>query len=241
MRSLKNLLVGVLLVLQTFSVSAQDSLSSKPPKVKAYLLPTALIISGVALNGSTFEKDFKNDIRNSVGQNYYLAVDDYAQYAPIVMMGIANVSHVNARNHWFDQAKYLAISNVLVSAITHGLKRAIDKERPNGERYAFPSGHTSFAFTNAMVLYKEYQDTSPFLAYSGFAFAGTTGAFRIINNKHWLSDVLAGAGIAILITELVYHFEPLKEFNPFKGQDKLSVLPNLGPGKSLGLSLSIHL
>ena len=93
--------------------------------------------------------------------------------------------------------------------------------------YSFPSGHTTQAFTNAAVLYNEFKDTSPVLAYSGFAFAATTGTFRMINNKHFLSDVLAGAGIGILVTQLVYHFEPFKKFNPFKNSENISFYPQI--------------
>ena len=81
---------------------------------------------------------------------------------------------------------------------------------------AFPSGHSTIAFTNAAVLQNEFQETSTVYAYSGYAFAATTGVFRMLNNKHYVSDVLVGAGIGILVTQLVYHFEPLKNFNPFK-------------------------
>ncbi len=83
------------------------------------------------------------------------------------------------------------------------------------------------AFTYATVLYNEFKDTSSVLAYSGYAFATTTGAFRMINNRHWLADVLAGAGIGIIVTELVYHFEPFKKFNPFKNSKNVSFYPQI--------------
>lgn len=219
----------------------EDSLTNQNGKGYQYLLPVGLIISGVAINNSSLEKKLKHSIRNKLGEDYYFGIDDYTQYAPIATLAIANLAGIEAKNHWFDQAKYLVISNVVVSAITHGLKRTINKTRPNGEAYAFPSGHTSFAFTNAMVLYKEYQLTNGVIAYSGFAFAGTTAAFRIINNKHWLSDVLAGAGIAIFVTELVYQLEPFKNFNPFLHQNTFSLLPQFGPNQQYGLSLNIKL
>jgi len=47
----------------------------------------------------------------------------------------------------------------------------------------------------------------------------------MLNNKHYVSDVLVGAGIGILVTQLVYHFEPLKNFNPFKKSKGISFFP----------------
>lgn len=189
------------------------------------LLPTTLIAIGLAANHSQFEKQLKIDLRNKVGNNFELKIDDYMQFVPIVEMYGAAILGVKAKNHWFDQTKYLLISNLISSTITHGIKRLTLKIRPNGSPYSFPSGHTTFAFTNASVLYNEFRENSPILAYSGFAFATTTGVFRMINNKHWFSDVMVGAGIGILVTELVYHFEPLKHFNPFKKSKNISFIP----------------
>lgn len=192
---------------------------------KRSIVPVSLIGLGVFVNKSRFERQLQTDLRNKVGDNYNLPIDDYLQFVPVAEMYIADIYGLKAKNHWFNQTKYLFISNLISSAITHGLKRVAKKKRPNGSPNSFPSGHTTFAFTNAAVLYNEFEDSSPILAYSGYAFATITGAFRMINNKHWLSDVLVGAGVGILATELVYYFEPLKNFNPFKKVKGMSVVP----------------
>ncbi len=119
--------------------------------------------------------------------------------------------------------------------ITFGLKRITDEERPNGEDYSFPSGHTSNAFVMATVLHHEFIDTSPWLAYSGYAFATTTGVLRVLNNKHWVSDVLVGAGIGILVTDLVYRFEPLKNWNPFKTKNTHVIISPTYSNEQFGL------
>jgi PAP2 superfamily. len=43
----------------------------------------------------------------------------------------------------------------------------------------------------------------------GFLVAGTVGALRIYNDKHWLHDVIAGAGFGITSTEFTYWVYPL--------------------------------
>jgi len=195
--------------------------------IKRSIIPVSLISFGVLANKSDFEKQLQKDLRNRVGNDYESPIDDYLQYAPIAEMYIADALGFKAKNHWFDQTKYLLISNLISSTITHSLKRITQKERPNGSPHSFPSGHTTFAFTNATVLFNEFQETAPVLAYSGYVFATTTGAFRMINNKHWLSDVMVGAGIGILVTELVYHFEPFKNFNPFIKTKNITLLPQM--------------
>ena len=43
--------------------------------------------------------------------------------------------------------------------------------------------------------------------------ATATGVIRMLNNKHWMSDVLVGAGIGIFFTELTYYiYPPIKNF-----------------------------
>ena len=39
---------------------------------------------------------------------------------------------------------------------------------------------------------------SPWYAVGGYAVATFTGVMRVLNNRHWISDVLSGAGIGIL-------------------------------------------
>lgn len=196
------------------------------------ILPASIIIGGALMSNSFFEKNLQKDIRNFTGHNYNFPIDDYTRYAPIVELYAADLLGVKAKNHWFDQTKNLAMSIFITDFITFKLKKATGKERPGSTTthpsfQSFPSGHTSFAFANASVLYQEFKDSSPILAYSGFAFAVTTGTFRMFNNAHYLSDVLVGAGIAILVTELIYHFEPIK-WNPFKQKENITFVPKIG-------------
>lgn len=202
--------------------------ASSPAKhslIKKVALPATFILSGVIINKSVFEREFNRDLRNQVGNDFHSSIDDYLQYVPIAEMYIADGIGIEAKNHWFDQTKNLVISNVVTGIIVHSIKRGMNKTRPNNSPYSFPSGHTATAFTGATVLYQEFKTSSPVLAYSGFGFAAATGSFRMINNVHWLSDVLAGAGISIMVTNLVYHIEPLKNFNPFKESKDISMFP----------------
>ncbi|MCK5907239.1 MAG: phosphatase PAP2 family protein [Flavobacteriales bacterium] len=230
---LKISLILALVFSSLFSVQAQTSDSLKTRKLLINsIAPIAFITSGLIINNSEFEKQFQNDIRNSVGNDFHSSIDDYTQYIPIAELYIADMMGVKSRNHWFDQTKYLFISNFISALITHGLKSSVYKTRPDGSgNNSFPSGHTSFAFTNATVLFYEFQDSSPLLAYSGYAFSTTTATFRVLNNRHWVSDVLVGAGIGMLVTSLVYYFEPLKSFNPFLNSDKFTLVPVMDRGK----------
>lgn len=245
-----NTFIALLLLTQSSYALAQsaaklDSIAVHKSFFRQNIAPITLVGLGVLANNSQLEQDFQTNLRNRVGNDFEFKIDDYLQFAPIGMMYIADLCGVQAKNHWFDQSKYAFMSEVLTVGVVYGLKQATNKTRPNGASHAFPSGHTAFAFTNAAVLFNEFQDSAPLLAYSGYVLAGTTGAFRMINNKHWLSDVLTGAGIGILATELIYHFEPLKNFNPFKKSNGkpngITLLPKIQAGGNYGFYFAYQL
>jgi len=73
--------------------------------------------------------------------------------------------------------------------VTHGLKMLINKERPNGGDYSFPSGHTSAAFTGAAFIEKRYGYKVGVPAYLLASFVGWS---RVNANKHDYWDVLGG-------------------------------------------------
>jgi len=78
--------------------------------------------------------------------------------------------------------------------ITYAVKRIINKPRPNGGNYGFPSGHTSAAFTGAAVLQKRFGWDVGLPAY---ILAGYVGWTRVNALKHDYWDVLAGATLGI--------------------------------------------
>jgi len=57
-------------------------------------------------------------------------------------------------------------------------------------------------------LWQEYKDVNIWYGISGYVVATGTGLFRMYNNRHWLSDVIMGAGIGILSTKVAYWAYP---------------------------------
>ena len=98
----------------------KDSIRSKKI-IHRSILPTAFIGAGILVNNSQFEQDLQENLRNSVGDDFNSDMDDYFKYVPIAELYIADILGVKSRNHWFDQTKYLLISNLFTSSITHGL------------------------------------------------------------------------------------------------------------------------
>jgi membrane-associated phospholipid phosphatase len=153
------------------------------------VVPAALIGTGILINRTNLEKTVNKETEGMFKKNFNTTADDYLRFAPIAQMYIADAVGIKAKNHWFDQTKNLAISMVVTDFIVHQIKKATSKTRPNGAELAhsFPSAHTALANVSATVLYEEFRESSPLLAYSGFGFSTATGTLRLLNNAHWVS------------------------------------------------------
>lgn len=238
----KKILILYFIFQISFTGNSQvDSLKVKSNFYKKSILPVSLILGGALISSSSFEKSFQKNIRNAVGNDFGFAIDDYTRYVPILQLYTADILGVKAKNHWFDQTKNLTLSIIITDFITYRLKKGIYKTRPNGSNdgESFPSGHASFAFTNAAVLYQEFKDSSPLLAYSGYGFATTTAAFRVINNAHWISDVLVSSGIGIFVAKIIYLFDPIIKWNPFKNTKNINFIPQI-QNEQYGFYLSVN-
>lgn len=192
--------------LKADSLSLNDSLPvtkakySKVP-LKQFVLPASLIAVGAFGSSVDGMRDFHLISRkDSVSQ---IRIDDYLEWGMLGWVFMCDI--VGKEKHSLaDQFVLLAMAEGINAAAVHGLKNNIETTRPDGRPYSFPSGHTANAFLGAHMAYKEFKDSSPVLAYSGYAIAGFVAASRVYNNRHWLADVAAGAGIGILSVELSY-------------------------------------
>ncbi len=94
---------------------------------------------------------------------------------------------------------------------TEVIKVAVGRERPNGEdNQSFPSGHTSNAFALAAVAERHYGWK---LGVPAYLLAGFVGASRIQQDKHYLSDVVAGATLGYIVGRTIVRVNgrPLEE------------------------------
>ena len=83
--------------------------------------------------------------------------------------------------------------------VTHTIKRVVNKERPNGGDFSFPSGHTSAAFTGAAFIDYKYGLKYGLPAYMLASFVGWS---RVHANKHDYIDVLGGIIVGVVCVEL---------------------------------------
>ena len=166
-----------------------------------------LVIGGLIVKS---EDDHFRSLRNDYLPRFNRRADDYLQYAPAAVMLGMKVAGVKGRSSWGRMIVSDAFSALLMGSAVNTLKQTTHVVRPDGSNdRSFPSGHTATAFMMATMLTKEYGHKSPWIGIGAYTAASATGLMRMANNKHWLSDVLTGAGIGILSTEIGYYLADL--------------------------------
>lgn len=170
--------------------------------VRQGIAPAALLTSGFLTWG---ERGNIREVRNRYVPNFSNHLDDYLQYAPALgVMGL-NIAGQKGRNGWKRQTLNWSGSMLIMGALVNSVKYSSKVMRPDGtSRNSFPSGHTATAFMNATFLHKEYGHINPLYSVAGYASSSYVGASRSLNNRHWISDILVGAAIGIISTELSY-------------------------------------
>ncbi|HMC00557.1 MAG TPA: phosphatase PAP2 family protein [Flavobacteriaceae bacterium] len=123
---------------------------------------------------------------------------DILQLALPISAGLTTIF----KKDW-EGTKQFAFSYATSFVVTHALKKIVKKQRPEGRHLydAFPSGHTSSAFTGAAFIQRRYG-----WKYGKYAYflAAIVGVSRMEGPDGWhdIWDVLAGAGIGIGSTYL---------------------------------------
>ena len=192
--------------------------------LKPYFAPALLISGGTALH---FMTDFKKSVRDFTQKNFAYDghVDYYIQYGPLAAVYALNAAGIKGKNNFGNRTAIVAKSFILNGIFVDRLKSWTGVTRPDGGTRSFPSGHTATAFSLAHFMHHEYGEVSTWYSVGAYSTAAAVGIMSVAKNAHWISDIVAGAGIGILATELVYlthqykwDNEHLKRFDIFPFQ-----------------------
>lgn len=253
MKALKQNIILLTILLTTISLTAQEVVKKDSIKqnikfnYKQLIIPTILITYGaIGTEKIDYLKELNFDIRSEVIDDIdqKTSIDDFSQYAPAMSVYALNNLGVQGKNNLKDRSIILGTSFLMVFTIVTTIKHTTNIERPDGTSFSFPSGHTATAFAGAEFLWQEYNDKSIWYGISGYAVATATGIFRITNNKHWLTDVAAGAGIGILSTKIAYWLNPYIKEKIFKSTEEKKTTSMIVPfynGKEIGLGIILNL
>lgn len=183
-----------------------------PPKIQSFIVPAVFISYGLISLGNNAIRKLDFSTRDELQEDHPLFADhadNYMQFAPGAAVFALNFLGIKGKHNLTDATALFVISEGIMGVSTFGVKKWVGRKRPDGSNDAsFPSGHTANAFAEAEFLNQEYRDVSPWIGYAGYTVATATGVLRLYNNKHFVSDVVAGAGFGIASTKLAYLIYP---------------------------------
>jgi len=230
----------------------KDSLSPDPGTTHAVsplncqklVIPSALVLFGVVGLESHSVKKLNMEVREELTENIddKFTVDDFSQYVPFSAVYALNAMGIEGKHNFRERTVVLGTAYLIMGTTVTLIKHTGNVIRPDGSsNNSFPSGHTATAFMGAEFLYQEYKDKSVWYGIAGYAVAAGTGFFRMYNNRHWLTDISAGAGIGILSVKIAYFLQPYITNMLFgsKGKDSdlsVAALPFYN-GKQAGLGV----
>ncbi|GAA4006235.1 phosphatase PAP2 family protein [Hymenobacter fastidiosus] len=206
----------------------------------------------VLIGGSYFGREQKLirearlEIREEVGENFpafETRLDDYTRHVPVAAAYALHLAGVQSARGVVPFTLIHLAAHHLNAGVTSNLKRLCRAPRPDNptDFSSFPSAHTSQAFMTATLLHEQFGKTSPWISVGGYAVATATGAMRILHNKHWITDVVAGAGVGFLSAEAVWRAYPyLTRLLPSRLAQKLLLVPTYAPGGAVGFMLAVN-
>ncbi len=208
-----------------FHAQKKDSLLTENTRFdfqynKLYV-PAGLMVAGVLVDGNQ-----KNSLKNQVAKmrnknipDFHNKIDDYVQFAPFVALYGFEWLGMKPKTDWINRTVILAKGQAINLGVLYILKFSMNKARPDGTSLSFPSGHTANTFAGATILAIEYGENHKWVPYAAYGVASGVGLMRIANNKHYLSDVLFGAGLGILSMKIAYWTHQYQWNKPKSDQD----------------------
>lgn len=219
---------------------APDSLSfcHNAPRPAEYIAPAVLIGSGLGVHcfaHNTLDLTIHDKVQQIRGDARDVPFDDYIQYLPVAMDLSLGWMGAKARHNGLERLVEAAMGYTFALCLSQPFKFLFGTLRPNGADYkSFPSGHTTFTFTGAELVRREY---APGWGVGAYGIAVTVGATRIWRNWHWFSDVLAGAGLGILSASCASWLLPtVSDWLGLDGHslpDNMAILPSADPYSGL--------
>lgn len=220
------MLIKILLV---SAILPSDTLIAEPDRLyfrgNQLVIPAALMIAGTAAedNSRGSLKHQIADSRNRIMPAFRNRIDDYVQFAPFVALYGFEYLGMKPRTDVRNRTAIMLKAQILNLGLVYILKNSIGSRRPDGTTLSFPSGHTANVFAGAALVATEYGREHRWVPVVSYAVASGVGVMRMANNKHYISDVLFGAGLGILSVRTAYWLHQYKwtksksAFDPFEG------------------------
>lgn len=241
-------LTSVLMFARPDTVSAipADTVASKSPeqfRPQSLILPAALFSAGATGLWVGGVKDLNRHVNHAFADwrdgRKPIRAENIIQFVPLVAYEGMGLVGVPCRIGFRDRLMAGITSEVTVEFLTLCLKVFVKEQRPMGGIHSFPSGHTARAFAGAELIRLDYGLAPAITAY--VCAVGLAG-LRLYSNEHWLTDVVAAAGIGILGARVGHWMLPVyRRWFHWTGNTTVAAIPTYDPiTRSPGLALAMR-
>lgn len=171
------------------------------------IFPAVAVTAGAVLSATRWGDKVDNEVRDALRYRHHkIKADDYVQYLPVVSLYGLSLLGAPAKHDYLERTVIAATSYLTLAVLVNGVKYTAKVRRPDSSsRNSFPSGHTAIAFCGAELVRQEY---GTWYGVAAYTVATAVGVARVYNDRHWLSDVLAGAGVGVLSARVGYWLFP---------------------------------
>ena len=188
--------------------SKASSDSCAPFRMRETILPVTLLAYGTSKPIVSAIGRFDRDLRDKIATrhpSFSYRADDWLQWAPSASVYAMDAAGVKTK-HRFGEHLLLDAGSILITGGAGFVMRRVSEQIKGFEIVdtQFPSGHTANAFRGAEILRQELSGRHPLLQWSGYLVAGLVAGSRLMRGEHYLSEVVAGAGLGILSTKITY-------------------------------------
>lgn len=195
---MKRLCLVLLCALTVMPVRAQYASDFKCTQLLAPVLLTGAGLGLHYLGHEAIEMPLRDYVQQDIrqgGTTPFYDIGSYVQYVPSSMHIGLGLLGARSQHAFLDRTIESSIAHLTGLALSRIPKLIFNAQRPDGGSKAFPSGHSILAFAGAELTRMDYGAGWGAGAYALAAFVGVD---RIYGDRHWIGDILAGAGLGVL-------------------------------------------
>jgi membrane-associated phospholipid phosphatase len=211
--------------LTALAVDTWGDFKSFPQRPSTWVILSAAGAGALAVH--PLDDNVVNHFENSTGGAGFWAPGKYIggigmAVAPVAIYVLGRYVFAPAAdepqtNKWSHLGFDLIRAQIVNETFVQALKFTVQRTRPNGDNYSFPSGHSAATFAFASVLERHFGYR---FAWPTVAIASYVAASRLHDNVHYLSDVVFGAGLGTAVGWTVVGRH---------GRDSYAIVPAIGP------------
>lgn len=163
-------------------------------------------LGALAVGSTLLDTGLKHDFEDHKPLGEFRYVDDVLVATfPVATAAMILIDNPTDFQHRYDDLATFSEVVFATGLVGGTMKAVFDRERPNGgDTDSFPSFHAMISFATATYIHKTYgKKYGAAASIPAFLLAGLTSYPRMERERHFASDVMTGAALGIIISNII--------------------------------------